>query len=488
MVVVLSGFLLLLTPFFLTSHHTMLVISWNALVNVFFLPGRPALWMLTTAISLFFVILTKTLNRGHLKLNFVSSVAWPLIAIMLVALVTAHFTGGIGLNILGSDVFGGKRYVYLFAAIAGFFALSAIPINPAKRLFLASAFFLSSITAVVSNLAYMLGESFYFLFLLFPVEAAITQLTTETSMDAGFLRIAGLAPASIGVVCFFLMRYGIQGICNIRKPWRLILFAGAIMAGLFSGFRGTLVLIAGLLVAQFFAEGLHRTKYLLGSVVALVLVSAALVPFANRLPISVQRCLTILPLELDQVAIQNAQSTADWRIEMWRAVLPDVGTYLWLGKGYSLDPKDMYFAQAHVSRRIGVGYESAMVAGDYHNGPLTLVIPFGIWGVLAFGWFVIASIRVLWRNYKFGDPEALNINRFLFIAFNVHLVFFLVVFGCFYMDMTRFVGLVALSIAVNHGVASPVRVPVLASEPEPEPEPALGFGGRLEPAFRAGRA
>jgi hypothetical protein len=488
LLVVLGGFLLLLTPFFLTSHHTMLIFSWNAFVMAFFLPGKPFLWMLMTAISVFFIVLTKTLNRGKMKLLVVPSVMWPLLALGLVTVVTAQFTGGVGLNIAGSDVYGGKRYIYEWVGIAGFFAIGAIPIDPAKRQFLAAGFFLSAMTAFVSNLAYMLGDSFYFLFLLFPVDAAIAQLVSENTVGAGFSRVAGLSSASLGIVCFFLMRYGIRGICDFKKPWRVVLFSLTILAGLFSGFRGTLILFMMLVVGQFFAEGLHRTRYMFLAMLGIFVFSMAVLPFANRLPLSVQRCLTILPLDLDQTAIQNAQGTADWRLEMWRALLPDVKTYFWFGKGYGLDPKDLYFAQEHISRRIGAGYETAMVAGDYHNGPLTLIIPFGIWGVLAFAWFVLAALRVLWRNFRYGDPGALNINRFLFVAFNVHLLFFLTIYGCFYADLVRFLGFVALSIAVNHGVASPRTVPVMVSEPEAEPEPQTAFGGRLQPAFRAGRA
>jgi hypothetical protein len=488
LIVVLSGFLLLLTPFFLTSHHAILIFSWNAFVTAFFLPGKPFLWMLMTAVSVFFIVLTKTLNREKMRLLLVPSITWPLLALGLVTVVTAQFTGGVGLSAVGSDMYGGKRYIYEWTGIAGFFAISAIPIDPARRQFIAAGFFLSAITAFASNIAYMLGESFYFLFLLFPVEAAITQLVSETSISGGFSRVAGLSPASLGIVCFVLMRYGIRGICNFKRPWRIVLFALTILAGLFSGFRGTLVLFMMLIVGQFFAEGLHRTKYMFVAISAVLLLSFAVLPFANRLPLSVQRCLTVLPLDLDQAAVQNAQGTSDWRLEMWRALLPDVKTYFWFGKGYGLDPKDLYFAQEHISRRIGAGYESAMIAGDYHNGPLTLIIPFGIWGVLAFAWFAVAALRVLWRNYQYGDPDVQNINRFLFVAFNVHLIFFLLVFGCFYVDLVRFVGFVALSIAINHGVASRSMAPVPARELEPEPEPQTAFGGRLQPAFRAGRA
>jgi hypothetical protein len=178
----------------------------------------------------------------------------------------------------------------------------------------------------------------------------------------------------------------------------------------------------------------------------------------------------------------------DWRLEMWRALLPDIPKYFWLGKGYALDPKDLYFSQVQISRRFDAQYEGSMVAGDYHNGPLTLIIPFGIWGVLAFVAFVIGALRVLWRNYKYGDPEIININRFNLVAFVGHLIFFIAVFGAFYLDIAKFVGIVGLSVAINRGVAGRVSAPVTVVESEPETIEEMPVGGRLQPAFRPGRA
>ena len=483
LIIVLSGFLLLLTPFFLTSHHTFLILSWNAYINAFFLPGKPYIWMITTMVSILFIGLTVTLNRGKIKILSVPSVAWPLLAIGVISMITCQLTGGIGGQALGSEIYGGKRYVFLWMGIVGFFALSSLPVDPKNRQFLAAAFFLSSITAAVSNVAFMLGEGFYFLFLLFPVEWAISQAASEFAVG-GFSRVGGLGPASVAVVSFILIRYGIRGTFSLRYPWRSALFVGAIVVGLFSGFRATFVFAGLLFVFQFFAEGLHKTKYLFIFTVLLSLTAILILPFANRLPLAVQRCLTLFPLDLDRAAIETARGSTDWRLEMWRAIIPDIPQYLLLGKGYAIDPKDIYFSQMHISLKWIAPYESSLVAGDYHSGPLTLIIPFGIWGVLAFIWFCWAALRVLWRNFKYGDPEIKNINTFLLVSFLAQLVYYIFIFGAFYMDLAKFVGLVALSVAVNHGVAGYAGAPALVTQPfrRPEEGPEPEVSGGLQPA------
>jgi hypothetical protein len=481
MIIVFGSFLVLLTPVLLTSHHTLLIVTWNAYIDAFFLPGQPFIWMLAAVVSGFFTILTRTLNRGKMPFLNVSSVTWSLVFLAVVTYVTAKLTGGVGAQAVGSNVFGGKRYFYLWCAILGYFALSSIPVEPKKRQLLGALFFLSSISAAMSNLALMLGEKFYFLFLLFPVDWAMAQAAAENEVG-GFSRVAGLGPASLAGISFLLLRYGIRGTFSAARPLRLLLFFACVAAGLLSGFRSILVLTVSLLTIQFFLEGLHRTKYLAIFVMGALLTAALIVPFANKLPLSAQRCLTMLPLDLDRAAVDAARGSTEWRLEMWRAVVPDIPMYLLKGKGYAIDPKDLYFAQQNISVRVISPYETALVAGDYHNGPLSLIIPFGIWGMMGFGWFCTASLRVLWRNFKYGDESIKNINAFLFTSFVAKLVFFFFIFGAFYMDLSTLTGIVGLSVSFNRGMASRsrARVPVVTN---PEPQPDAPVAPAWQPAF-----
>ena len=109
---------------------------------------------------------------------------------------------------------------------------------------------------------------------------------------------------------------------------------------------------------------------------------------------------------------------------------------------------------------------------------LTLLIPFGIWGVIGFLWFAIASLRVLWLNYKNSEPAMKTVNTFLLAYFFSKFVFYCTVYGAFYVDMLVFTSTVALSITVNRGV---LRVPQVAPvEVVPEPvRPSLPL--RLPP-------
>jgi hypothetical protein len=103
--------------------------------------------------------------------------------------------------------------------------------------------------------------------------------------------------------------------------------------------------------------------------------------------------------------------------------------------------------------------ESFELVGDYHNGPLSVLLPFGMFGAIAFIWLLVAGVRVLYHNYKFGDPDYQNINTFLFGYFVAKVIFFMAVFGSLHSDLPMFLGLLGLSISLNGGVAKPAVAP-----------------------------
>lgn len=475
-----SVILVLLSPFLLKHYHSALLVSVNAFVTVFFLPGHPYLWMLMAALGFVLMVLVRAINRDSLQFHFLPSVAMPLIVLSIVAYVTANQTGGVGLFAMGSDVFGGKKYVYIWFAVAAFFVITSRSIAPDQLRFLTGGFFLSGVTAAVSNLAYALGPAFYFLFLLFPTEWGAGQAASENLLG-GIKRITGLSPTSMALASFLMMRYGLKGLLDFSKPWRGLAFIVVLGLGFYSGFRSVLVVVGLTAICLFFTERVYKTKHMATIAAGLVLAFGLLLPFAERLPLAVQRSIAFLPIRLNPTAMVDARASLTWRLEIWRLVSAEIPQYFWLGKGYSINPTDLYLADESVKRGVYSPYEPAIIAGDYHNGPLSLIIPFGIWGVLAFLWFLIASHRVLWRNYKYSPPDMMKLNQFLLAFFYARTIFFFVFFGAFYLDLITFVGVVGLSISANSGVREPVRE--LKEERAEEAPEEYAPGGPLVPAF-----
>jgi hypothetical protein len=452
-------------PLLMKWHHALLILTWSASITLFFLPGQPTFGMLMALLSFSIAVLDYSMGRKRPFIP-VPALTWPLLFLAAVVLVTAGTTGGIGFRVFGSGVYGGKRYFFLLLAILSYFAFTAQPIPRPRAMFLASGFFLSALTSMVSNVAYLVGPGAYFLFLLFPTENTFGSIRTGSEL---FVRFIGVSWAAMAVCQWLLLRYGVRGILDLTRPWRLVLFLSTLAASTLGGFRLVLLVLVSIFAVQFFLEGLGRTRFLPALLLAGVLTFTLAVPFADRLPLSVQRSLTFLPLRLDRVALADAQASVDWRLDMWHILWREVPRYLWLGKGYAMSPSDQYLAEEGARRGIYQNIEPAMIAGNYHSGPLTVLISFGVWGAVAILWFSWAALRVLHRNYKHGDPELRTINTFLFALMITRLGTFYTVYGDLSTDMLNFAAILGLSVSLNGGVCGPRA----ATEEVEVAEPAL---------------
>jgi O-antigen ligase len=456
--------LALASPVLIHWHRLLLFWSWNAAIQVFVLPGNPSLWMLMAGLSLGLTIAGNALDRRS-TLQSEPTVTWTLLVFLLVVLVTAQMRGGIGIKALGSQVVaGGKKYVVIAAAVTGYFAISSVRVPMESVNSYLRGYLWGSLTLAMSNFAFWLGPAFYWMFLLFPSELATDQAAAEFT-GVGMVRLNGIAFAMIGPFCWMLMKYGVRGFMNWQHPWRAV-FAGAIViVSMLGGFRSLLALYILLVLFQFTVEGLWRTRY--AAVLACgVLLAAATLPFVRQMPLTVQRSLSFLPIPVEASARVDAEASSEWRFQMWRLLWAQVPDYLLVGKGYALDQMDLYLAQESQRRGFSQSYETAMIAGNYHSGPLSLLISLGLPGTFAFLAFLWASLGVLRRNFEKGSADLQSVNAFLYAYFLSRVAFFFLVFGDLAADLAHFTGTVGVSIALNGvaQVAAKAPTPVLRTQ------------------------
>lgn len=459
--------LLLCSPLLLRWHHLLLVGSLNLGMSMFFLPGTPGLWMPVMALSLGISVLYRALNS---KAHFISApqITWPLIFLAAVVLFTAKLRGGIGLHSMGSEEMGGKRYIFILGGILGYFALTAQRIPPERAGLYVLFFFLGGFFSVIGDLANVMPSSLYFIFALFPANGY------TLAADA---RYGGAA--SMAQFCFWLMlaRYGIRGIFLSGKWWRPIVLFLSFAAVFLGGFRSFVVLCVMVFCLQFFLERMHYTKLLPAFVFAGIIIATLCVPFTDKLPYAVQRSLAFLPVHIDPMARQDASASLNWRLEVWQAVLPQVPDYLLLGKGYGISQSDYQDMTTDFNSNVSAEDWGSTIAGDYHNGPLSVILPLGIWGVIGFLWFLIASGRALHNNYRYGDPALRTVNTFLFAFFVVKVVFFFLIFGSLYSDLVIYTGIIGLSISLNGGIRRLAAAPV-------QPEAETNIPALMRPRFQ----
>jgi hypothetical protein len=278
-------------------------------------------------------VVRRTLDQRYRFLS-VPSVTWPLALMTIVVLVTMEARGGIGLRSMGSDVYGGRRYFFLLAGIMGYFALTAQPIPRDKARLYMGLFVLGGLTSLIGDVLYVDNPAVYWLFLFFPPNLYALETTS------GMVRFAGIKECCAVIFYYLLMRYGIRSMFDMKRAWAVGILVLCGIGSLLGGFRSSLLTLAMLFSVQFFLEGLHRTKLLPLFAVGMLTTGLLALPFVEKMPYSVQRTLSILPIPLDPVARADAESTSAWRLEIWKAVLPQVPKYLLLGKGYSMTAQD----------------------------------------------------------------------------------------------------------------------------------------------------
>jgi O-Antigen ligase len=458
-------------PILMRWHHPLLIFACNAAIYPYFVPGRPMLWMIMALVSAFFLLLNRSMGR-EVRFFRAPQVSLSLIFLGLVVMATAYVNGGIGLHYFGSQNTGGKRYLTLMCGILLYFGLSTLAVEGRRSKLAIAVFFLSSLTGLVGYLAAFAGPSSYFLVELFPIEGGVNEVgSIETpemmgmGMGQGIVRLGGLTGVAIGLFTYLLARYGLRGTFDLTRPWRMLFFLVAVIATLYSGFRSNLILLLLTVAVMFIFEGLFRTRLMLILIVVGAITVAIGLPYTQKLPQSVQRTLCFLPINVDPMVRQDADNSTNWRLEMWQDVLPTVPRYLFKGKGFGVDADEMFLIQNAQGAGYVKPYEEQMFAGNYHSGPLSLIIPLGIFGTIAFVWFVYAAIKVLAQNRRYGDPALHRINTFLLAFFIVHVLFFIFVFGAIAQDLAVFAGIIGLGVSLNGGVQQPRE---LLSEPEPE--------------------
>ena len=467
----------LIFPLLMKWHYPLLIFSSLCPFTVFFLPARPNLFLPMVMISLSISVVERILNKEK---HFVRStvVVWPLLALVAVVFITAELTGGFGLRSMGSSVYGGKKYVTLFIGILSFFAITAQAIPKEKANLYITLYFAGTFFGFISDLYALIPEPLHFIYLIFPVSDRGIDEMGEFHLEFGVTRLFGIAGTAGGVFYWMLARYGIRDIFLSGKLWRPLMFGLAFIFIFMGGFRSAIIgamIVFGLI---FVLEKMHQSILMLPIILIGIMGSVALVPLASHLPHTFQRALAFLPLKIDPDVRMDAEGSTQWRLDIWQALLPEIPKYLLVGKGYAFSAETFTQSMgrdATFQKTLSAADNPLALSSDFHSGPLSVVLSFGIWGVLVWLWYWAAGFWVVWRNYHYGDPAVRHANLFLFALFVAKVFGFLFIFGGIVEDVGSFACLIGLSLALNNGVTRP--------RPQRATNPRSSFPTR--PAFPA---
>jgi hypothetical protein len=468
-------------PLMMKWHYPLLVFSWSCPMTLFFLPGSPGPFLVMTVVSLTISVVERILDKNKTFIT-PSAVAWPLLMLLAVMIFTGELTGGFGLHSMGSDVYGGKKYVTMTIGILSFFAITARPISKKSANWYVFLFFSGSFFNAISDFYPVVPESLRHIYVLFPAVVRNFDAMGNAELQLGVTRMFGISVAAGSFFIWMLARYGVRDLFFSGKIWRPLAFGLAFVLIFAGGFRSAIIIAVMVFAMIFFLEKMHQTVLMLPIILFSVMAGVALVPLAPHLPYTFQRALAFLPLNIDPMARMDAEGSTQWRLDMWSALLPEMPNYLLLGKGYAFSAQtynEFMGANATFKPINDPLQDPLTLSSDFHSGPLSVIISFGIWGVLAWLWYMAAGFRVVWRNYHYGDPALRHPNLLLFAFFVAKLFSFFFIFGGIVDDVAGFGGIIGLSIALNHGVRRP--------QPQPKTNPTFTgprFDVPAKPAFQ----
>jgi O-antigen ligase len=282
----------------------------------------------------------------------------------------------------------------------------------------------------------------------------ITEGVAVSQDSNTLMRIKGFAYVGMGLILWLLAKEGIRGVLRNMNLWRILVIGSGTACVLISGYRSCVLEIVGTVVVLFLLEGLHRTRMLLISLLVGLFAFTALYLSAPHLPYAFQRSISFLPgISVTRDARMEAESTVGWRWELWMEFAQDVPEYFWLGKGLTIRSEDMDWVPIMARYRENIQpWYASYLTGEHHNGLLSVLLSFGIFGLLCFLWFAGAVFWVLRQNMKYGDAEIVCINRLLFAFYIAYLLMFCTYFGTLYWQLRDITGIVGISVAINHGV------------------------------------
>ena len=344
-------------------------------------------------------------------------------------------------------------------------------------------YLLGGVLSAVSDLVPLVPSGLRFIYLFItPSGAGVDSLGNYDNLELGVSRLSGISFAASIFYLWLLAYYGVRGIFMTGKIWRIGLLALAFVLIGLGGYRSLIMLALGVFAMLFVMEKMHRSPLMFIFLLLGIIMVGLVIPFASRLPFVMQRGLSFLPLDFNQEAVASAEASSNWRIALWTGMAEQIPKYFFVGKGYAISLEDWSNIQSAANANtLGGENDSLALSSDFHNGPLSVIIPFGIWGVFAFTWIMGVSIWILYRNYRYGLTALKKLNRYLLAIFISKFLIFLTVFGALQGDIGTFLSFVGLSIALNYGVAKaggqPLPLPA-ASNPPPSrlllrPRPVL---------------
>ena len=299
----------------------------------------------------------------------------PLKFFVAVVLILVIFRGT-GLRVLGSATWGGMIYIRILVSISFYWAIRGVQLSMKQiKWFI----FGSLVAGLIGSLAQRAGHML------------IVSGFTSLEQSVGQTRLMWLLPL---VYAAFPIALAVK--------WRIKIFGWLAWLALvgamgLTGFRSRLVMLLMITFIYGLIHAKNRLKYIILSGMLGLLLWGGAVVVSPALPKGLQRAVSFIPgTTVDAKVQEDAEGSIDWRVEIWEFCLKEAPPYLLLGRGSAFDVTE---AAASSSTTDIIQYSPwfAFLTRSYHSGPLTLLLDYGLPGLVFGAWLFIAIFSRIWK-------------------------------------------------------------------------------------------
>jgi hypothetical protein len=384
------------------------------------MPGRPFVWEIAALLGWSGIVILVALRRYSSEFgeNF-RRYRWILLLTIGYVLVLIYLmrTHGLGLKLMGGDKMGGRVYIQQVACASFPLVFAMLQFTEGQLLRLFTIHLLLSFTFMVSDIALAAGADLWWIF--YFLDLANDAISFELGSEAtGIRRFQSFSFVSVALLQLLLIKVPLRRIFSGSALWLIPTLLLIVGLGLPGGHRGVLVLLGGLLIVNSWAQRIWSTARVTGVVLLACLGLIFVYAVGSQLPLAAQRTLAVLPgIKLDSVAVEDARSTLNGRIEMREIGLKLIPHYLWRGRGFGPASEPVPY---HAHDPYGIITEHVNL-GRFYNGPIGLLVNTGIPGTFCLMGFVFATTVVAFRGLLYVRRHGAEDGFLRFISVNASL-------------------------------------------------------------------
>ncbi len=474
--------------------------SWILLPVFWFWTGNMLLlrvpFSIRNMVTIFVVVVTViSTPLGGFKWRMKPGLLDALVVLMMAHIGVVFALNPVGLASMASESVGARPYFEIGMALIAYIIVSNQMIDAGRARLLCKYVLVSAFVLAVGRILSVytsLGFKLIYLYSDWAPDLSALGAVVDPN-DVG--RVSHYAQFGVFLLTYLYSTAPPLRCLNPMNVIRCSAFLLALAGILVSGFRNIVVQVAMLFLIATYIWGRAKAVMVATMIGIVGYVGLVAVNEIVPLPLPVQRAVSFLPGNWNDLAVRDAKGSSEWRFEMWKdALMTDkVISNKVMGDGFGFKSREINLLQrARVGGDAGEFYEThhehMQLVGGFHSGPISSIRFVGVIGLIIYLTLAISLAVVAFRTMKSARGTPFMAPSIFFgVSWIGYPLFFVAIFGAFDADLpnTLFaVGMINMlrnSMRASKGAEPAPVVPEVLPTPDAPPGTADGRKTPLRP-------